>query len=188
MPRLTWKDGETHEFVVIGKVGRKSHWNKAQKRFVPCTGRDSCWFCQHGFDYQGVVIGIAIYYPEGLEDSHFPWVSFTPNAYGAIRQVLGRTDKWYGHRVQLTRHGTSFLTQYIAKDVGVVDESKLAKWKEQRIEELAFDAGEKWGEEEPREEERVDEEVVLERPGTGEEDREEEIIMLKETLRQARRG
>ena len=182
MPRLTWKDGETHEFVVIGKVGRKSHYNKSQGRFVPCTGRKSCWFCQHELDYKGVVIGIAIYHPVGFEDTHFPWVSFTPNSYGEIKAILGPTKNWYRHRLQLTRHGESFDTRYTAKDVGLVDESKVEKWAEERVKELAYDAGEEWGEEEPGERKPPDEEVVMESGPEPEEVREGEMEALKEYI------
>lgn len=185
MPRLTWKDGETHEFVVIGKVANKRHWNQKQKTYVPCTGSKSCWYCQHGMDYKGVVIGIACYSPEEIEDTHFPWVSFTANAYRAIRQVLGVTKAWYGHRVQLTRKGESFDTTYSAVDVGVVEESKLSRWNEQRVEELAFDAGEEWGEEEPGERKVPDEEVVMERTRDEEEDLEGKKIYLQELIASA---
>jgi len=186
MPRLTWKDGDTHEFVVIGKVGGKRHYNAKQNRFVLCTGRHSCWYCQHGFDYDGVVIGIAVYYPEGLEESHFPWVSFTPNAYGAIKAILGPTKKWYGHRIQVTREGEGRDTRYTARDVGVVDESKLQKWAKEREKEIAFDAGEEWGVEEEEKPARVDEEVVLERGPVEEEDKEGRMVYLKELLESVR--
>lgn len=186
MPRLTWEDGETHEFVVIGKVAQKRHYNKSQGRFVPCTGRKSCWFCQHGFDYKGVVIGVAIYHPVGFEGTHFPWVSFTPNSYGVIKAILGPTKNWYRHRIQLTRHGESFDTRYTAKDLGLVDEEKALKWDEQRIKEIAYDAGEEWGEEAPEELERVDEEVVMERAPEPEEDKEGRMVYLKELLESVR--
>ena len=185
MPRLTWKDGETHEFIVIGKVGAKRHYNKTQGRSVVCTGRSTCWFCQHGFDYQGVTVGIAIYSPVAIEESHFPWVNFTPNAYRTIRRVLGVMKKWYGHRIQLTRKGESFDTTYTAKDLGVVEEAKLTRWNEQRIKELAFDAGEEWGEEAPEGEERVDEEVVMERTLEPEEDKEGKKVYLQELIASA---
>lgn len=186
MPRLTWKDGETHEFVVIGKVAGKRHYNKSQNRSIPCTGRKSCWFCQHGFDRDGVTIGIAIYSPVVIEESHFPWVNFTPNAYGSIKQILGPTKNWYGHRIQLTRKGESFDTRYTAKDLGVVEDQKLEKWVKEREKLFVYDAEEEWGEEAPEEPERVDEEVVLERTTEPEEDKEGRMVYLRELLESVR--
>jgi len=183
MPRLTWKDGDTHEFVVIGKVGSKRHYNKSQNRFILCTGRSSCWFCQHGFDREGVVIGIAVYSPAAIEESHFPWVSFTPVAYAAIKRILGPTNNWYGHRVQLTRKGESFDTTYSAKDLGVVEDHKLEKWVEERGREISFDAGEGWGKEEPREEILPMEEEPPLQPPEPEEDKEGELVMLKDYIK-----
>lgn len=185
MPRLAWKDGETHEFVVIGKVGQKRHYNKTQGRFVPCTGRKSCWFCQHGYDYKGVVIGIAIYHPAGFEETHFPWASFTPNSYGAIKAILGPTKNWYRHRLQLTRHGEGFDTRYTAVDVGLVEESKVLMWDEQRIKEIAYDAGEEWGEEEPGAPAHTQEEPPPPEPPEPEEDLEGKKIYLQELIASA---
>lgn len=182
MPRLTWKDGDTHEFIVIGKVAGKRHWNNRQKRFIPCTGR-RCWYCNHPpYDYQGVVIGIAIYSPEEIEGTHFPWVSFTPNAYRAIRQVLGVSKNWYGHRIQLTRKGLGLNTTYTAKDLGVVESHKLEAWEREREEAFKFDAGEEWGAEEGPGEETPGEEVVLERASEPEEDKEGRLVYLEELL------
>ena len=185
MPRLTWEDGDTHEFVVIGEEGRKSHWNRKSERFVPCTGRSSCWFCQHGYDRQGVVIGVAVYTFEEVEGTHFPWLSLTPVAYAAIRKVLGLVPKWYGHKIALTRRGTSFLTQYFAKDLGKEKKVDLILWAKKREEELVFDQGETWGEETREEEESADEEVVMERAPEPEADAEDEIASIEETMREA---
>jgi len=185
MSILKWADGETHEFIVIGKVGAKRHFNKQQGRSVLCTGRKSCWFCQHGFDYQGVTIGIAIYSPVAIEESHFPWVNFTPNSYKAIRRVLGPTKNWYGHRIQLTRKGLSFDTTYSAKDLGVVEDQKLDKWVKEREKLFAFDAEEEWGEEGPREEEAPREMVAPPPSLEEEEDKEGKRVYLEELIASA---
>ena len=185
MPRLTWEDGDTHEFVVIGEEGRKSHWNQKGERYVPCTGKATCWFCKHGYDYQGVVIGVAIYSPEEIEGTHFPWLSLTPNAYKAIRRILGVLKKWYGHKIALTRTGKSFDTRYTAEDLGKEKKVDLILWAKKREEELVFDQGETWGEEKPEEEEPPDEEVVMERAPEPEADKEGEVAAIKETMREA---
>lgn len=185
MPRLTWEDGDTREFVVIGEQGQKKHWNQKTGRYIPCTGKESCWFCKHGFDYQGVVIGVAVYSSEEIEGSHYPWLSLTPNAYKAIRQVLGVIKNWYGHRIALTRHGESFDTRYEAEDRGKEKKLDLVVWKANREKELVFDQGETWGEEEAEEVGPIEEEVVLERGPDEEETSDEEEAAVLEVLEAA---
>ena len=187
MPRLTWEDGDTHEFVVIGEEGSKKHWNQKTKRYIPCTGKESCWFCKHGYDYQGVVIGVAIYSPEKVGETHFPWLSLTPNAYKAIRGVLGVTKNWYGHRIALTRHGESFDTRYEAKDLGKEKKLDLVVWKAAREKELVFDQGEEWGKEEREDIEMPDEEVVSERGPEPEEGVDAEVAAVEEVLEAAKK-
>ena len=187
MPRLTWEDGDTHEFVVIGEEGSKRHWNPKSRKYVPCTGKETCWFCKHGYDYQGVVIGVAIYSPKEIEGTHFPWLSLTPNAYRAIRRVLGVLKNWYGHKIALTRIGKSFDTRYTAEDLGKEKKVDLILWAKKREEELVFDQGETWGEEKPEEEEPPDEEVVMERAAVEEEGVDQEVRAVEEVLEAAKK-
>ena len=187
MPRLTWEDGDTHEFVVIGEEGSKRHWNQKGGRYVPCAGKATCWFCKHGYDYQGVVIGVAIYSPKEIEGTHFPWLSLTPNAYKTIRRILGVLKNWYGHKIALTRIGKSFDTRYTAEDLGKEKKVDLILWAKKREEELVFDQGETWGEEKPEEEEPPDEEVVMERAAVEEEGVDQEVRAVEEVLEAAKK-
>ena len=187
MPRLTWEDGDTHEFVVIGEEGSKRHWNQKGGKYVPCTGKATCWFCKHGYDYQGVVIGVAIYSPKEIEGTHFPWLSLTPNAYKTIRRILGVLKNWYGHKIALTRTGKSFDTRYTAEDLGKEKKVDLILWAKKREEELVFDQGETWGEEKPEEEEPPDEKVVMERAAVEEEGVDQEVRAVEEVLEAAKK-